>query len=279
MNSARGWRSLPLSSKLATAVGAGLCLAVLCYGTRRRRGEKTTQHHGDRQFAGKTVLITGAAGDIGSATAEAFARKSARLVLVDLPATASRLEEKKKVLESAGAAGVHVIPADVTSSDAVKEVVRETVGMCGRVDCFFNNAGIQGEILPLHKQSVEMFRRTIDVNVMGVFHGLKYVAQAMVEAGVGGVIVNTASLAGVEGPPNMAAYAASKFAVIGMTKSAAKDLGPHGIRVCAIAPGLLEGKMWTSQVKGKALHRRKFDGEWRVLKVCMLSSSYHLYCA
>lgn len=262
MTSARSWRALPFTSKLATGVGAGLCLAVLWYGTRRRRG-KAKQHHEvvGELFSGKTVLITGAAGDIGGATAEAFAKRKARLVLVDLPATADRLAEKKGKLELAGAAGVHVIPADVTSSDEVKRVVRETVGKCGHVDCFFNNAGIQGEILPLHEQSVEMFRRTIDVNVIGVFHGMKYVSQAMIEAGVGGVIINTASLAGVEGPANMAAYAASKFAVVGMTKSAAKDLGRHGIRVCAIAPGLLEGKMWVSQVRGKALFKRRLDGE------------------
>lgn len=211
---------------------------------------------GRGQFAGKTVLITGAAGDIGGAAAEAFAKRGAKLVLVDLPSTAGRLLERRSELETSGAAGVHVIPADVTQQEDVKVMVEEAVKLCGRVDCCFNNAGIQGELLPVHKQSPAVFQKTIDVNVMGVFLGMKYVSSAMIRAGGGGVIVNTASLAGLEGPASMAAYAASKFAVVGMTKSAAKDLGPHGIRVCAIAPGLLEGKMWTSQVRGKALCRR-----------------------
>ena len=255
------WRSLPLVSRLATGVGAGLSLAVLWYGVRRRRKRRQVQN-GDRQlqFAGKTVMITGAAGDIGSATAEAFARKGARLVLVDLPATVTTMNSRKKQLVSEGATGVHVIPCDVTSSENMKQVVQQAVSECGRVDCFFNNAGIQGELRPLHEQSEEWFRRTIEVNLIGVFHGLKHVGQAMMAGGVRGVIVNTASLAGLEGPPNMGAYAASKFGVVGMTKTAAKDFGSYGIRVCAIAPGLLEGKMWTSQVKGKAECRKKIKG-------------------
>ena len=117
---------------------------------------------------------------------------------------------------------------------------------------FLQHAGIQGELCPLHKQTDEWFRRTIEVNLLGVFHGMKYVGQAMVNAGVGGVIVNTVSLAGLEGVPNMAAYVASKFAVVGLTKTGSKDLVPHGIRVCAIAPGLLEGNMWSSQIRGNA---------------------------
>ena len=96
---------------------------------------------------------------------------------------------------------------------------------------------------------------------------MKYVGQAMVNAGVGGVIVNTASLAGLEGVPNMAAYVASKFAVVGLTKTGSKDLGPHGIRVCAIAPGLLEGKsrrsggLWSSQIRGNAESIKRERGE------------------
>ena len=95
----------------------------------------------------------------------------------------------------------------------MKEVVEQAVRECGRVDCFFNNAGIQGELCPLHKHTDESFRRTIEVNLLGVSHGMKYVGQAMVNAGVGGVIVNTASLAGLEGVP----YVASKFAVVGLS--------------------------------------------------------------
>ena len=138
-------------------------------------------------------------------------------MLVDLPSTEASLNERKKELVTDGAAGVHVIPCDVTSNESVKDLVEQAVRECGRVDCFFNNAGIQGELCPLHKQTDEWFRRTIEVNLLGVSHGMKYVGQAMVYAGVGGVIVNTASLAGLVGVPNMAAYVASKFAVVGLS--------------------------------------------------------------
>ena len=121
----------------------------------------------------------------------------------------------------------------------------------GQINCFFNNAGIQGDLAPIHHQNSECAQKVIQVNVIGAFFGLKHVSGAMAKSG-GGVIVNTASLAGLLGPRYMAAYAASKHAVIGMTKSAAKDLAPHGVRVCAVAPGILEGRMWTTQVEGKA---------------------------
>ena len=149
--------------------------------------------------------------------ARVFARKGARLMLVDLPFTEDSSNEKKKELVTDGAAGVHVIPCDITSNESAKELVEKAVRECGRVDCFFNIAGILGELCPLHKQTDEWFRRTIEVNLLGVSHGMKYVGQAMVYAGVGGDIVNTASLAGLEGVPNMAAYVASKFAVVGLS--------------------------------------------------------------
>ena len=251
------WRSLPRNTRYAT-IGAGVTLTFLWYVRRRRRKRHELQRQDgvhlqhQLQFTGKTVMITGAAGDIGGTTARAFARKGARLVLVDLPSTDDSLNERKKELVTDGAAGVHVIPCDVSKNESVKQVVEQAVRECGRVDCFFNNAGILGELCPLHKQTDEWFRRTIEVNLLGVFHGMKYVGQAMVNAGVDGVIINTASSSGLVGTPNMAAYVASKFAVVGLTKTGSKDLGPHGIRVCAIAPSLLEGKLWSAQIKGHA---------------------------
>ena len=220
------------------------------------------------QFAGKTVLITGAAGDIGSATAEAFARKGASLVLADLPSCQHVLKEKRESLQDLGAESVHVVAADMTKSEDVETMVSEALRKKGHIDCFFNNAGLQGQLLPVHEQSEEAFRKTLQVNVLGVFFGMKYVAMAMREEGRGGVIVNTASLAGLQGPPNMAAYAASKFAVVGLTKTAAKDLAPDNIRVCAIAPGLLEGKMWHSQIKGQAAFLKRRLGEHRTSVEC-----------
>ena len=126
-----------------------------------------------------------------------------------------------------------------------------TLMYAGHINCFFNNAGIQGDMAPVHQQSSEVFRKVIEVNVVGTFFGLKHVSAAMADSG-GGVIVNSASLAGMVGPRYMAAYAASKHAVIGLTKTAAKDLAASGVRVCAVSPGLVEGHMWATQVEGKA---------------------------
>ena len=107
----------------------------------------------------------------------------------------------------------------------------------------------------------EVFQRVININVFGAFLVMKYISKAMMETGQKGVIVNTSSLAGLVGPGNMAAYAASKFAVVGMTKTAAKDLAPYGIRVCVVAPGILEGKMWGTQIKGNAECRKHLLGD------------------
>jgi NAD(P)-dependent dehydrogenase (short-subunit alcohol dehydrogenase family) len=126
-----------------------------------------------------------------------------------------------------------------------------------------------------------MFRKVVEVNVVGAFHGLKCVSAAMTDSG-GGVIVNTASLAGMVGPRYMAAYAASKHAVIGLTKTAAKDLAPFGVRVCAVSPGLLEGRMWGSQVEGKARcdvlvatgeNRNASENEKKETEKCLLAGT------
>ena len=170
------------------------------------------------------------------------------------------MKDDGRLLLKEGASSVAVLSADMTKMDEVEQMVNDAVKISGSIDCFFNNAGIQGELGPLHEQSVEKFQQTLQVNVLGVFLGMKYVSLAMIEAKKGGVIVNTSSVAGVIGPPNMAAYAASKFAVSGLTRTGAKDLARYGIRVCAVAPGLLEGKMWHSQVKGRAKILKEIEG-------------------
>ena len=218
------------------------------------------------RFLNKTVLITGAAGNIGAATAHAFAREGATLVLVDLPQLQEKMRDERKGLLMEGATEVHVLGADVSKSDDVQKMVLETMTKCGHIDCFFNNAGIQGEMIPLQDQSDEEFQKTIQVNLYGVFLGMKYVSQAMMSGDKGGgarggVIVNTSSMAGLIGPATMGAYAASKFGVVGLTKTGAKDLAPFNIRVVAIAPGLVEGYMWDRQVKLRALFRKQQQGK------------------
>ena len=224
----------------------------------RRKDESSSPFRG--RFEGKTIVITGAAGDIGEATAEAFAREGASVVLVDLPVMKGRLQKKASKLTLLGAPKVVIAGRDVSNAEDMQQMVDMAMRTCGRIDFFFNNAGIQGELKPVYEQNEATFKRLLDVNVFGVFLCLKLVSQAMIRSQSKGVIVNTASLAGMCGPPNMAAYAASKHAVIGLTKVAAADLAVHGIRVCAVSPGLLEGKMWGSQVRGQAECRKRLAG-------------------
>ena len=261
----RSRKSFRVVSPLATGLWAGVVGSLLFYWWSKRRRRKTKLEPasvatGAGQFAGKTVLITGAAGDIGGATAKAFARKGATLVLVDLPNRADVLRERCSDLESIGAEKATLFTADVSVPEQVQNMAQFALDTTGRIDCFFNNAGLQGELRPLHEQSDKGFDQLMRVNIYGVFLGMKYVSKVMMGQNRGGVIINTSSVAGVLGPPNMAAYAASKFAVTGMTKTASKDLARYNIRVCAIAPGLIEGSLWQRQVKGRAECNKRLAG-------------------
>ena len=280
--SCKMFRFASAKSRSTTAVlGLSTITAVLIVHQRRSRVKTNVTHctgtpnvegakHNEKIFSKKTIVVTGAAGDIGSATAELFASKGSSVVLVDLPSTERRLEDLSSRLRHLGAEKVVITPGDVTSKEDMERMVRTAFSECGHVDFFFNNAGIQGELKPIHEQSEVMFRRVLDINVYGVYMCLKQVASGMIASGEkGGVIVNMASLAGLQGPPNMAAYAASKFAVVGLTKTAAKDLAPYGIRVCGVAPGLLESGMWPTQVKGQAQCRKKLEGVCVCVCVCV----------
>ncbi len=199
--------------------------------------------NGDRRdFAGKTVIITGAAGDLGGAAAVLMAGRGANIVAVDLKAEALRGLEARM---PPGAALLSVV-ADVTDEDQVAGYVTAALGRFGRIDGLFNNAGIEGSrtgawrLIP--DLSVEDFNRIIAVNTVGVFLGLKHVIPALV-AGGGGAIVNTSSINGLKGARGQVAYVASKHAVTAMTATAAKEWARAGVRVNAIAPGAIEGRM------------------------------------
>lgn len=266
-----------VSFRLANAVYVGIIGTLIIYAFQRKSKKqkeiceteigtcKTEISTIPCRFQDKTVVITGGAGDIGMNTALAFAREKATVFLIDLPQMEKDLAEKCKALEQQGAHRAEYVTCDMAREDNVKEMVKSVTGKAGRIDIFFNNAGIQGRLAPIHKQDdrefSKEFSKVLAVNIYGVFLGMKYVAIAMMESGAGGVIVNTASVAGLLGPANMAAYAASKFAVVGMTKTAAKDLACHGIRVCAVAPAILEGRMWGTQVRGTAKCRKELEGD------------------
>jgi len=183
----------------------------------------------------KVCLITGAAQGIGLATAETFAREGAIVVLADLKPEA--VADAVKRCQSLGAqAEGHTL--DVTDRARVDAVVAEVLARHGRIDVLVNNAGITQDAR-LQKMTLEQFDRVIDVNLRGVFHCAQRVADAMVQQG-SGVILNASSVVGIYGNYGQTNYAASKFGVIGFTKTWARELGPKGVRVNAVAPGFIE---------------------------------------
>ena len=221
-------------------------------------------------FAGKTIAITGGAGDIGRATAQRFAADGAGVVLLDL--------NEAKMADVAQELAAYKIPVatfrcDVTVPNDVAQAFSGAVERCGRIDYVFNNAGYQGVFAKTDEYPEEDFQKVIDINVVGVFHVLKAAAQHLRESG-GGAIVNMASYAGVIGAPNMIAYSASKFAVIGITQTAAKDLAPYQIRVNALSPSLIgPGFMWTRQTQLQAgVGSQYFDADPKVVEQQMINS-------
>ncbi|MBL1178250.1 SDR family NAD(P)-dependent oxidoreductase [Pantanalinema sp. GBBB05] len=221
-------------------------------------------------FKGKNILITGGAGDIGKATAKRFAANGAGVILLDL--------NKDKMADVAQELKTYNVPidvfhCDVTSAESVRNAFTNAVTEVKRIDYIFNNAGYQGVFAKTDEYPAEDFEKVIDINVIGGFHVLKVAAQHLRDAG-GGAIVNMASHAGVDGPPNMLAYAASKFAVIGMTQTAAKDLAPYGIRVNALSPSLIgPGVMWTRQTELQAsVSSQYFDADPKVVEQQMINS-------
>lgn len=187
-------------------------------------------------LTGKSIIVTGAAGAIGGATAEVLAREGARLMLVDVKSAA--LAAREQELAAKGAAVVSYV-ADVSSSAEVKAFVDATVRRYGRVDGLFNNAGIEGPIANTWEYDDEEFDRVTRVNVNGVFLGMKHVLPLMIAQG-SGAIVNTASIGSERGLAGACTYNASKHAVVGLTRTAAAEAGPKGVRVNCVMPGVID---------------------------------------
>lgn len=183
----------------------------------------------------RVIIVTGAAGAIGFATAEILAGQGARLMLVDIAAS---LDARAADLRATGAT-VEAFRADCGQEADVRGYVDATLAKWGRIDGFFNNAGVEGAIAPLHEYPVEEYDRIMAVNLRGVFLGLKYVLQAMVRQG-SGAIVNTASIGSERGLAGGGPYNAAKHGVVGLTRTAGSDVGPLGIRVNCVEPGVIE---------------------------------------
>jgi len=184
------------------------------------------------RLEGKTALITGGARGQGAAEARIFASEGANIVVTDI------LDEDGAA--TAAEVGGTYIHHDVTSEAEWAAAVQQAVEQYGGIDILVNNAGIYQQ-MQLLDATLEDYRRVIDINQIGVFLGMRDVAPAMIERG-GGSMVNISSIAGLRGGGAFA-YVASKWAVRGMTKNAARELGPHGIRVNSIHPGLIETAM------------------------------------
>ncbi len=199
----------------------------------------TQKHDMVRGLIDKTILITGAAGGIGRATALCCASAGASLMLSDVNAdgcgeTAERATEL--------GATVHTAACDVSQAASVEKLVADTVARFGRIDGAFNNAGVEGDTANTVRWTEEAFDRTIAINLKGVWLCMKYQIPAMLASG-GGSIVNTASAAGLVGSRGLSGYAASKHGVVGLSKVAAVEFSRKGVRVNAVCPGMIDTPM------------------------------------
>lgn len=190
-----------------------------------------------KRLEGRVVIITGAAMGLGQAAAFELIKEGAKLTMVDLNAEALA-QSKKDILEKYPEAEILTVLADVSNEADVKNYVDETVKEYGRIDGFYNNAGIEGKQALIPDYDVEVFKKVIGVNLMGVFYGLRYVIPVMQKQRYGR-IVNTASVGGIRGVMNQVPYVASKHGVSGMTKNAALEFARDGIVTNAIAPGAI----------------------------------------
>jgi NAD(P)-dependent dehydrogenase (short-subunit alcohol dehydrogenase family) len=187
------------------------------------------------RFDGQVAVVTGAAAGFGLTVATRLAAEGAHTVLVDVAA-----EPLRKA--AADIPNSLAVEADVSREANVDEYVRQAVDRHGRIDLFFNNAGIEGRMAPMTELSVDDFDRVWAVNARGVFLGLRAVLKVMKPQG-SGAIVNTASMAGIRGSATFSPYIAAKHAVVGLTRCAALEGAPYGIRVNAVAPGHIDTRM------------------------------------
>lgn len=190
-------------------------------------------------FTGKSVLVTGGASGIGRAAAISFAQQGARVTVSDVDVAGG----EKTVADIRQAGGeAQFVKADISKSADVEALIGKVVATHGRLDCAFNNAGIEIEHLPLAESDEATFDRIMSVNVKGVWLCMQHEIRQMLKQG-GGAIVNTASVAGLVGAPLQPIYAASKHAVVGLTKTAAAEYSRFGVRINAVCPGIIRTPM------------------------------------
>ena len=198
-------------------------------------------------YTDKVVIITGGGSGLGRAAALSIAKQGGKLVLVDMNKEALEAS-KKEILEAAPEAAVEIVEANVTNEEEVKNYVQFTTDKFGKIDGFFNNAGIEGKQNLTEEFGSDEFDKVISVNLNGVFYGMKHVLKVMKEQGHGS-IVNTASVGGIRGVGNQSGYAASKHGVVGLTRNSGIEYGQFGVSINAIAPGAIMTPMVEGSLK------------------------------
>lgn len=224
--------------------------AKVAPGDKPRTGGPAQIAHTPHRFDGKVVITTGAASGLGRATVLRLALEGAAQVLVDLKKDGLKQVEKE-ILRLNPNARTLLVSADVSNPEDVHAYVRNTMKTFGRIDGFFNNAGIEGKQNLTEDFGGKEFDRVIGVNLNGVFHGMADVLKVMRQQGSGS-IVNTASVGGIRGVGNQSGYSAAKHGVVGLTRNSAVEYGQFGITINAIAPGAIMTDMVENSLKQMA---------------------------
>jgi len=196
-----------------------------------------------KKLQNKVAIITGGAGSIGKITAKLFLEEGAKVMLVDF-----KEDALKTTIQELNSEQVKYCVTDVSKSVDVQHYINETVKMFGKIDIFFNNAGIEGVVKPIIDYPEEIFDKVISVNVKGIWLGNKYALPQMKD---GGSIIMTSSLSGILGSINLSAYITSKHAVVGIMRATAIEAAPQKIRVNSVHPGPVNNRMMRSIEEGE----------------------------
>lgn len=210
-----------------------------------------------KRFQGKVVIVTGASAGLGQGACLRLAEEGANLVLV--ATNEEKLKHTEDLIKDINPkVQTLIVKADVGKEEEVKNYVDKTMEKFGRIDGFFNNAGIEGKQNLTENYTAEEFQRVVDINLNGVFYGMKYVLKVMHEQGEG-AIVNSASVGGIRGVGNQSGYSATKHGVVGLTRNSAVEYGQYGININAIAPGAI----MTDMVEGSL--RQMGGDDWEAV--------------